>query len=117
MSLRYFEGSTCVGHCAGSVTYQLGSRSEAGTILTITKELHSETQSGVHPVIGFVVIIDKMQANCHGGESDSTFRINLNVDEVNISVREDNKDGDNFLESRDCMLLANQRAQNCSNDQ
>ena len=45
-------------------------------------------------VIGFVVIIDKMQANCHGGES--TFRINLNVDEVNISVREDNKDGDNF---------------------
>ena len=61
MSLRYFESSTCVGHyCAGSVTYQAGSRSGAGTILTITKELHSGTQSAVHPVIGFVVIIDKM---------------------------------------------------------
>ena len=116
MSLRYFEGSTCVGHyCAGSVTYQARSRSEAGTILTITKELHSETHSAVHTVIGFVVIIDKMQANCHGGES--TFRINLNVDEVNISVREDNKDGDNFLESRDCKLLTNQRLAKCNNDQ
>ena len=114
MSLRYFEGSTCVGHCAGSVTYRARSRSEAGTFLTITKELHSET-SAVHPVIGFVVIIDKMQANCHGGES--TFRINLNVDEVNFSVREDNKDSDNFLERRDCILIANQRAQNCDNDQ
>ena len=62
MSLRYFEeGSTCVGHhCAGSVTYQPGSRSEAGTILTRAKELHSETHSAVHTVIGFVVIIDKM---------------------------------------------------------
>ena len=105
MSLRYFEeGSTCVGHyCAGSVTYQPGSRSEAGTILTRAKVLHSETHSAVHSVIGFVVIIDKMQANCHR-ESALAFRINLNVDEVNISVREDNKDSDNFLESRDCML-------------
>ena len=60
MSLRYFEeGSTC-DHCAGSVTYQAGSRSEAGTILTRAKELHSETHSAVHTVIGFVVIIDKM---------------------------------------------------------